>query len=58
MHTRPSPQTLKVWDPRQPNPLIKTIGPLPGKVFTMSASKGKLVVGTSRRVVLVYDVAK
>mmetsp|Transcript_5419 Transcript_5419/g.14633 ORF Transcript_5419/g.14633 Transcript_5419/m.14633 type:complete len:338 (+) Transcript_5419:171-1184(+) len=51
-------QTLKLWDPRAPNPLIKTIGPLPGKVYTMSCSQNKLVVGTSRRFVLIYDTRK
>lgn len=54
----PALQSLKLWDPRSPTPLIKTIGPLPGKVYTMSACPDKLVVGTSSRFVLIYDVRK
>lgn len=50
-------QGMKVWDPRSPTPLIKAIG-LPGKVYAMSATQDWLVVGTSGRHVLIFDVRK
>ncbi|KAJ9521705.1 hypothetical protein QJQ45_015367, partial [Haematococcus lacustris] len=50
-------QSLKVWDPRSHQPLVKTI-PLPGKVFALSSAANTLVVGTSRRQVLIFDTRK
>ncbi|KAK9814607.1 hypothetical protein WJX72_008544 [[Myrmecia] bisecta] len=49
--------TLRLWDPRLPQGqnCVALIG-LPGKVFTMSAVGTRLVVGTSGRHVLVYDI--
>jgi hypothetical protein len=38
-------------------PLIKAVQ-LPGRVFSMSAAGDHLVVATSKRLVLIYDVRK
>ena len=50
---------VKAWDPRAPphQACIRQIG-LPGKVYCMSASKEHLVVGTSERHVLIFDLRK
>jgi len=48
-------QTLKVWDIRQKEPLVCT-EKQPGKVFTMSLSGTRVVVGTSGNHVLVWDL--
>ena len=51
--------TLKLWDPRAP-PFQNCVAsvPLPGKVYTMSCGEERLVVGTSGRHVLVFDVRR
>ena len=43
-------KTLKTWDTRQPNPCTST-SQLPDKVFTMSTTTNRIVVGTSRLLV-------
>ncbi|CAM9100525.1 unnamed protein product [Discosporangium mesarthrocarpum] len=48
-------QQLKAWDPRAPQALTQS-RPLPGKVFTMSVTDTRTVVGTSGRHILVYDM--
>jgi len=50
-------KTLKVWDPRSGNggaPVA--VLDLPGKAYSMSASADRLVVATSERRVLVYNM--
>lgn len=51
--------TLRLWDPRAP-PFQNCVAsvPLPGKVYTMSCGEERLVVGTSGRHVLVFDVRR
>lgn len=52
-------RTVQAWDPRAPafqNRVVST--PLPGKAYTMSSSGTKLVVGTSGRQVLVFDLRR
>ncbi|KAG2500478.1 hypothetical protein HYH03_002043 [Edaphochlamys debaryana] len=48
-------QTLRLWDPRTPQACVSTVT-LPGKVYAMSAGQDRLVVGTSGRHVLIYDI--
>lgn len=50
-------QTIKVWDPRNPQPLVKSV-PLPGRVFAISSAGDRLVVAMSGRLVHIYDVRK
>mmetsp|Transcript_34459 Transcript_34459/g.97178 ORF Transcript_34459/g.97178 Transcript_34459/m.97178 type:complete len:328 (-) Transcript_34459:234-1217(-) len=50
-------RTVRLWDPRQPAPLVNTL-PLPDRVFSMSLVGSKLVVATAGRHVLVYDLAQ
>mmetsp|Transcript_16047 Transcript_16047/g.34697 ORF Transcript_16047/g.34697 Transcript_16047/m.34697 type:complete len:350 (+) Transcript_16047:105-1154(+) len=52
-------QTARLWDPRAPpqQSCVQAIN-LPGKVYTMSASRDNLVVGTSERHVLIFDLRK
>ena len=48
-------QTVKLWDIREKTPLIATASQ-PGKVFTMSVTGHRLVVGTSGNRVVVWDL--
>eukprot|EP00898_Chlorokybus_atmophyticus_P000287 jgi/Chlat1/1259/Chrsp115S00762 len=50
-------RTLKRWDPRSPadRALIGTVA-LPDRVYTISRSAERLVVGTAGRHVLIYDL--
>mmetsp|Transcript_22175 Transcript_22175/g.37899 ORF Transcript_22175/g.37899 Transcript_22175/m.37899 type:complete len:334 (+) Transcript_22175:64-1065(+) len=50
-------QTIKVWDPRNPQPLVKSVA-LPGRVFAMSCAGDRLVVAMSKRLVHIYDARK
>jgi hypothetical protein len=52
-------KTVRAWDPRAPpqQACAATIN-LPGKVYTMSTSSEHLVVGTSERHVLIFDLRK
>jgi len=47
-------KTIKVWDVRQGSKCVAT-ATLPDKVFTMSITSNRIVVGTSNRHVWVYD---
>ena len=49
--------TVGAWDPRNPTPHVASL-PMPAKVFTMSMTDTRLVVGTAERHVLIYDVRK
>eukprot|EP00939_MAST-03C_sp_MAST-3C-sp1_P000259 g259.t1 len=49
--------TVKLWDLREKKPLVATMKQ-PGKVFTMSMSGNRLVVGTSGNHVYVWDLRK
>ena len=52
-------QTLRIWDPRMPSyQNCIAVATLPGKVYSMSASADKLVVGTSGRHIAIYDTRK
>ncbi|KAG2432702.1 hypothetical protein HYH02_006685 [Chlamydomonas schloesseri] len=52
-------QSLKAWDPRAPpGQNCTAVVSLPGKVYGMSAGSDRLVVATSARHVLIYDVRK
>ncbi|CAM9398947.1 unnamed protein product [Chrysoparadoxa australica] len=46
---------LKVWDPRAANALLHSVQ-LPGKVYSMGIADNTLVVATSGRKVVVFDV--
>lgn len=49
--------TLRLWDPRMPlGKNCVSLIPLPGKVFSMAQSGSRMVVGTSGRHVLVFDL--
>ena len=50
---------IRAWDPRAPPQYAcaSVIG-LPGRVYTMSASSDHIVVGTSERHVLIFDLRK
>lgn len=52
-------QTMTVWDPRAP-PTHNVVArvQLPGKVYSMSTSRDKLVVGLSGRPVWIFDVRR
>eukprot|EP00904_Undaria_pinnatifida_P008568 jgi/Undpi1/4841/HiC_scaffold_19.g08194.m1 len=46
---------FNAWDPRSKQPLVQS-RPAPGKVFTMSVSDMRAVIGTSNRHIWVYDM--
>jgi len=49
--------TLRLWDPKAPvGKNCASLIQLPGKVFSMAQSGTRLVVGTSGRHVLIYDI--
>ncbi len=50
--------TVRLWEPRAPLGPGRAVGtlPLPGKVFSMSASGTRLVVATSGRRIQVFDL--
>jgi len=48
-------KTIKVWDERKSDPLVLTHN-LPSKVFAMSASKHRLILGCSGREIYIYDL--
>lgn len=51
--------TLRLWDPRLPlGKNCVSLIPLPGKAFSMAQSGSRLVVGTSGRHVLIYDLRR
>ncbi|KAG1679846.1 hypothetical protein FOA52_012760 [Chlamydomonas sp. UWO 241] len=51
--------SVRAWDPRAPPHQACThVVSLPGKVYTMSTSRDTLVIGTSDRHILVYDLRK
>ena len=51
--------TVRAWDPRAPpQQACASVFNLPGKVYTMSCSRDTLVVGTSERHVLIFDLRK
>ncbi len=51
--------TLRLWDPRLPlGKNCVSLIPLPGKVFSMAQSGSRMVVGTSGRHVLIYDLRR
>lgn len=51
--------TLRLWDPRMPlGKNCVTLIQLPGKVFSMAQSGTCMVVGTSGRHVLIYDLRR
>lgn len=52
-------QSLRVWDPRLPNyqSCVATLS-MPGKVYTMSTSMDRIVVGCSGRHVWVYELRR
>lgn len=47
--------TIKIWDPKSPNSCIGICNQ-PDKVYTISLSNEKLVVGTAGRHVYIYDM--
>ncbi len=50
---------MRLWDPRAaPGQACVGAVPLPGKVYAMSAGQERLVVGTSGRQVLVFDIRR
>lgn len=52
-------QSLKAWDPRAPpGQNCTAVVSLPGKVYGMSAGSERLVVATSGRHILIYDIRK
>lgn len=51
--------TLRLWDPKSPfGKNCASLISLPGKVFSMAQSGTRLVVGTSGRHVLIYDIRR
>ncbi len=52
-------RTVQAWDPRAPafQNRVASIA-MPGKAYTMSCSSDKLVVGTSGRQVLIFDLRR
>ena len=51
--------TLRLWDPRMPlGKNCVSLIPLPGKMFSMAQSGSRMVVGTSGRHVLVFDLRR
>jgi len=50
-------RTLRTWDPRAATPAV-ACAPLPGKAFTMGIVGHRVVVGTSERHVLLFDLRK
>ncbi len=51
--------TMRLWDPRLPvGKNCVSLIPLPGKVFSMAQSGSRMVVGTSGRHVLIYDLRR
>jgi len=51
--------TVRAWDPRAPpQQVCASVISLPGKVYTMSCTNCHLVVGTSERHVLIFDLRK
>eukprot|EP00640_Fibrocapsa_japonica_P003122 CAMPEP_0113944414 /NCGR_PEP_ID=MMETSP1339-20121228/34406_1 /TAXON_ID=94617 /ORGANISM="Fibrocapsa japonica" /LENGTH=333 /DNA_ID=CAMNT_0000949619 /DNA_START=85 /DNA_END=1086 /DNA_ORIENTATION=+ /assembly_acc=CAM_ASM_000762 len=48
---------MLAWDPRSPSPCVQSL-PQPGKVFTMALSDNRVVVGTSGRQVVTYDMRR
>ena len=52
-------RTLRLWDPRLPfGKNCVSLIPLPDKVFSMSQSGTRLVVGTAGRHVMIYDLRR
>ena len=52
-------RTLRLWDPRLPfGKNCVGLIPLPDKVFSMSQSGTRLVVGTAGRHVMIYDLRR
>ncbi|EFJ41342.1 hypothetical protein VOLCADRAFT_102432 [Volvox carteri f. nagariensis] len=52
-------QGMRLWDPRiAPSQNCVSSVALPGKVYAMSAGRERLVVGTSGRHVLIYDIRR
>lgn len=50
---------MRLWDPRAaPGQACVGAVPLPGKVYAVSAGQERLVVGTSGRQVLVFDIRR
>lgn len=48
---------MKLWDPRQPqNKTVIATLRLPGKAYSMSAAGQRLVVATSDRQIIIYDI--
>ena len=51
--------SARLWDPRAPpGQNCACIIGLPGKVFTMAQSQSRLVIGTSGRHVMIYDIRR
>ena len=51
--------TLRLWDPRLPlGKNCVSLIQLPGKAFSMAQSGSRMVVGTSGRHVLIYDLRR
>jgi cell cycle arrest protein BUB3 len=48
---------IKLWDPRNPQPLVKSV-PLPGRVLALSSAGERLVVAMSGKLVHIFDVRK
>ncbi|CAN0218409.1 unnamed protein product, partial [Phaeothamnion confervicola] len=46
---------VNCWDPRAPVPLRHTLA-VPNKVFAMALSDSRVVIGTSGRQIVIYDV--
>lgn len=62
LHCHPCPHlplrsTLRLWDPRAPPGAAQVARvALPGKVYSMSASDTRLVVGMAGRHIDIYDL--
>ncbi len=50
-------ETVKIWDARSPSPCVGTANQ-PERVYAMSVSKEKIVVGTAGRHIYIWDNRK